>query len=95
MTVTHLETTLRFYFDRWSRHFPAERIDTDELFPAGDRDKAMRHAMWMCEVSLGFIRDGQAGKADRWLGFVQGVLWACGHYTIDEMRVHSTEPTEP
>lgn len=29
-------------------------------------------------------------KAMRWLGFVQGVLFFSGVYTIDEMRAHST-----
>lgn len=28
-------------------------------------------------------------KAFRWLGFVQGVLWTKGIYTIDEMRDHN------
>ena len=28
------------------------------------------------------------GKACRWIGFVQGVLWSAGVYTIDEMREH-------
>jgi hypothetical protein len=27
-------------------------------------------------------------KAHRWLGFVQGVLWTQGIYTIDELRAH-------
>ncbi len=29
------------------------------------------------------------GKANRWLGFIQGVLWSGGVYTIDEMREHN------
>lgn len=28
-------------------------------------------------------------KFMRWLGFVQGVLWVNGVYTIDEMREHN------
>lgn len=95
MTKTHLAKTIRFYYERWAPHYPAERLDTEELFPAGDRVKAMRHTMWMCEQTLDFIRDLQFEKACRWLGFIQGIFWACGHYTIDEMRAHSTEPTDP
>ena len=34
-------------------------------------------------------------KAMRWLGFIQGMLFYTGHYTIDEMRAHSASPTEP
>ena len=29
-------------------------------------------------------------KANRWLGFIQGVLWTRGIYTIDDMREHNT-----
>ena len=28
------------------------------------------------------------GKCNRWLGFVQGVLWMSGIYTIDQLRDH-------
>jgi len=34
-------------------------------------------------------------KAMRWLGFIQGMLFYTGHYTIDEMRAHSASPDEP
>lgn len=95
MTQTHLDTTLRFYLGRWQLHYAPERLDTEEFFPAGDRSKAMKHAMWMCERALEFIRDGHPEKAFQWLGFVQATFWACGHYTIDEMRAHSMEPTDP
>lgn len=33
-------------------------------------------------------------KAHRWLGFVQGVLWTQGIYTIDELRAHVSGKTE-
>lgn len=95
MTQQHLEKTLRFYFTRWGAHYAPERLDTETLFPAGDRSKAMKHAMWMCECAIGFIGSGELDKAHRWLGFVQATLWACGHYSIDEMRAHSTEATDP
>lgn len=96
MTNTHLEKTLRFYYEQWARHYPPERQDTSEMFPAGERARAMQHAMWMCELALAFVqRPADVDKAHRWLGFIQATLWACGHYTIDEMRAHSTEPTDP
>jgi hypothetical protein len=95
MTREHLERTLRFYLDRWKLHYAPERLDTEDLFPAGDRSKAMKHAMWMAEQALVFIAEKKTEKAFTWLGFVQGTFWACGHYSIDEMRAHSTEATEP
>ena len=45
---------------------------------------ALSHARWMCE-EIQTMED--AGKAMRWLCFVQGVLWMTGRRTIDEMRV--------
>lgn len=31
-------------------------------------------------------------KFNRWLGFVQGILWSLGEYTLDEMRDHNMRP---
>lgn len=28
-------------------------------------------------------------KSNRWLGFVQGALWAIGEYTIDDLKDHN------
>lgn len=95
MTQQHLEKTLRFYLTRWAPHYAPERLDTEGLFPAADRSKALKHAMWMCDCAIEFIESGELDKAHRWLGFVQATLWACGHYSIDEMRAHSTEATDP
>jgi hypothetical protein len=96
MTSNHLEKTLRFYLDTWSKHYRPARQDTSDMFPAGERAKAMQHAMWMCELALDFVKKpDEVDKAHRWLGFIQATLWACGHYTIDEMRALSTEPTDP
>lgn len=95
MTREHLDKTLRFYLDRWKLHYAPEPLDIEDLFPASDRSKAMKHAMWMCVQSLTFIQDGHLDKAFRWLGFIQGTFWACGHYSINEMRAHSTEVTDP
>ena len=33
-------------------------------------------------------------KYNRWLGFVQGVLWVSGIYTIDQMREHVIHATQ-
>lgn len=95
MTRGHLEKVLRYYQHRWASHYAPERLETEDLFPSADRSKAMKHAMWMCERSLEFLREERFEKAYIWLGFIQGTFWACGHYSIDEMRAHSTEATEP
>ena len=44
-----------------------------------------------------FIKDGNTAKwekALRWLGFIQGVLWSAGVYTITELRSHNCGQNE-
>jgi hypothetical protein len=48
---------------------------------------ALRHVLWMLgEIRAMLDSEGSEGKVDRWLGFVQGVLWLTGRKTIDQMR---------
>lgn len=46
----------------------------------------LRHAAWMCQQGIEFVRAGKVEKAQRWLGFVQGVLWMANQRTINQMR---------
>ena len=57
-----------------------------------EREDQLQHARWMLnEMETGY-RAGlfSEGKINRWLGFVQGIFWACGVYSIDTMREHNT-----
>lgn len=59
------------------------------------------HARYMLERMEGFLdeaetppfpsEDGNAAweKFNRWLGFVQAILWVYGQYSLDEMREHN------
>lgn len=40
-----------------------------------------QHLQMMCDK-------GQEDKANRWLGFLQGVFWKNGTYSIDQLRAH-------
>ena len=52
--------------------------------------KGHRHILHMLdEIQRMVIIQTELDKAYRWLGFVQGVLWAEQVYTIDEMRKHN------
>lgn len=44
------------------------------------------HLAWMCEQAIDFVAEGRMEKAMRWLGFIQGVLWALGIKTLNELR---------
>ena len=44
------------------------------------------HMLWMCDrIDHDFIPGDDLGKAFRWLGFIQGALWAKNRCTIQEM----------
>ena len=38
-----------------------------------------------------FPKDGSEGKAMRWLGFMQGALYAANVFTLEELKVHSRD----
>lgn len=44
------------------------------------------HLSWMLATSISFIREGKVEKANRWLGYVQGVIAAKGYATLDELK---------
>lgn len=35
------------------------------------------------------LKEGREGKFYRWLGFMQGILWVRGIYSLDELRAHN------
>ena len=47
---------------------------------------ASAHCRWMCEMGLSLVKEGDLGKAMRWLSFIQGVLWMLGISSIDDLR---------
>lgn len=65
-----------------------------ERFPE-KKSHAVDYAITMCEKTKGFIDEGRTEKAMRWLGFIQGVFWTEGVYSIDEMRAHNTTQESP
>jgi hypothetical protein len=48
--------------------------------------EALNHVSWMIGEIRKQVAAQETEKAMRWLGFVQGVLWTNGVFTIDEMR---------
>jgi len=49
----------------------------------------LRHLEWMTKQIPKFITAGRKEKANRWLGFIQGALWADNIYTIEQMKEHN------
>jgi hypothetical protein len=49
----------------------------------------LEHLQYMIEKMTDKKSDFSEAKTNRWLGFIQGVLWHHRIYTIDEMRAHN------
>lgn len=54
------------------------------------RERQLDHCLWMI-TNLKDHKDSETGQ-NRWFGFIQGILWTVGVYTIDEMRGHNAPP---
>lgn len=52
------------------------------------------HLRFMCIEAQQFVDDGRIDKAMRWLGFLQGVLWARGLFSLDDLKNHSRPDSE-
>ena len=62
-------------------------------FPPGqepqDRKQKLMHVAGLIEAAEDLLKEDRLEKAFRWLGFVQGALWASGLYTIKELKDHN------
>ena len=62
------------------RHLADLGVETAE------RGTRIQHAKWMC-LQAQSLPD--VGRANRWLGFIQGVLWTENVFDLSELREHS------
>lgn len=49
----------------------------------------LEHCHGMLDKMREFIQEGRMEKFFRWLGFVQGVLWASGIYPLEDLKNHN------
>jgi hypothetical protein len=47
------------------------------------------HLLFMCVEGQKLVDEEKVEKAMRWLGFLQGVLWANSWFCLDELKNHS------
>lgn len=52
-------------------------------------DDHFSHCAAMIPQMEEFLAEGRRDKVFRWLGFIQGVLYAKGVYTIEQLKDHS------
>jgi hypothetical protein len=65
------------------------RMNPSKKFELGSQDAVKDHIAWMCDRLIKIANEGDVEKAGRWLGFIQGVLFMMGEYSIDEFRTHN------
>lgn len=85
-------SVLRTYQEKL-KNWSIERADLHRDKPPG-MTWAVRHANWMVHEMLRRMETGEdkPGQADRWIGFIQGIFWCEGLFSIDDMKHHNTEP---
>jgi len=47
----------------------------------------------LTELLKRWPEDGSENKSMRWLGFIQGALYAYGYFSLEEIKEHSKEKT--
>jgi len=58
------------------------------------KQHGLEHCHAMVRKIEFFLHQERKDKAFRWLGFLQGVLWSQGIYTLEELKNHSMPDTE-
>lgn|GEM_PF-876870 len=83
--------TLKTYQEKFKK-WEAERADLTRNRPPG-MGIAVKHAKWMMDEMLQRMETNtdKPGQADRWIGFIQGIFWCEGLFSIEDMKTHNTD----
>ena len=87
MTPDHILKVVSYYSEKFiALGVPLVKHESSPgLCP--DTRQTQSHAHWMCLEIPGLLETPNGfEKANRWLGFIQGVLWTSGVFSIDHMR---------
>lgn len=66
----------------FTQRLPDTAVHAGEYRP---RERAA-HMLYMCDMIMDDFAMSNREKAMRWLGFVQGALWAGNEVTIDDLK---------
>lgn len=70
--------------------YPVERYSAEgALLPFLGKPQAAAHCRWMVAECRVMLADGRREKVMRWLGFVQGTMWAMGVVSIGALKDHN------
>jgi hypothetical protein len=88
MTSDRVREVIETYRRRFDE-IGVEKID----YPHGDvvdtSNNVLGHCYGMLDKMLEFINEGRTEKTFRWLGFIQGCLWASRIYTLEDLKNHN------
>jgi hypothetical protein len=73
------EPILEFYRDKFASLNVVSQKDGTGL----------QRAAWMVNQCFALLDTAKIFKVNRWIGFVQCILWKEGIYTIEQLREHS------
>lgn len=66
--------------------------DAIQFEDAGEHKQAqLQHCRWMCSQIPIFLVDGKVNKANRWIGYVQGIFLTYNVFTLEEMKEHNRD----
>lgn len=91
MTNEQMKIAIQKYRELLYRVSPTRFPQTERITPE-KRVPMLEHLVWMLDQTLEHYAAGKVEKAMRWWGFIQGVLWSCGLYTIEELANDNREP---
>lgn len=74
----------------WFQKRKALPLETELGSVSLDPTTRVNHLASMLPQIEQFVAQRNSGKADRWIGFVQGALWDMGHFSIDDFRKMNT-----
>ena len=50
---------------------------------------SLGHCHGMLDKMVAFVHQGKMEEVFRWLGFIQGVLWVYGDYSLEELKTQN------
>jgi len=78
------------------RYHPIKAVDEEVLwndeysvFIPKRKDEALAHILAMVLQTRKLIEQGHKQEAMKWLGFIQGVLWLSGRFSLEKIKIHN------
>ncbi len=88
MTPERILSVVEFYRSFFKRT-GIIAADCDEDSFMVDSVACLQHCHGMLDKIKTFVEEGRLEKAFRWLGFIQGVLWIQGMFTLKDLKEHN------